>query len=102
MSTGQRGFDEAIVVAHEMVQKNGERPRLRDTSLTDEEFEEIQRTHFGRKHEPAARDRAEKTLDDCLEAITAFRTISGLNPVVLATADDCAAFQREALGRPKN
>jgi integrase len=43
-----------------------------------------------------------KSLDACLEAIDAFKHISGLRQIALATADDCAAFQRKALTLPKN
>jgi integrase len=37
-----------------------------------------------------------------LNAIAAFRKITGLTPITLARADDCAAFQRKALTMPKN
>jgi integrase len=37
-----------------------------------------------------------------LNAIAAFRKITGLAPITLARADDCAAFQRKALTMPKN
>ena len=47
-------------------------------------------------------ERPAKTLKACLEAISAFRQISGVSPVASATADDCAAFQDRALKTPKN
>jgi hypothetical protein len=36
-------------------------------------FEEIQRRHYQKKTDPSARSRAEKTLEDCLDAIATFR-----------------------------
>jgi hypothetical protein len=101
-STGQRTLEDAIVTAEQMVRGKGHRAKLTDAVLSDEEFEAIQRAHFERHQDPAARERAAKTLNVCLEAIAAFRLISELNPITAATADDCAAFQREALNRPKN
>ena len=101
-TTGQRDLAEAIKVAESMVRNGGERHDLADTVLSDEEFEEIQRRHFGRKTDPAAQRRAEKSLVSCLNAIAAFRAISGITPIAAATPDDCAAFQRKALTLPKN
>src|SRR5262249_42576232 len=59
-----------------------------------------QRVHFGRKTDERARLRAKKSLDSCVEAIAAFREITGIEPITLATPDDCAAFQRTALTLP--
>ncbi|MBL8797639.1 MAG: hypothetical protein JNM56_27310 [Planctomycetia bacterium] len=101
-STGQSKLEDAIRVAHRMVTSGCARPVLADAVLTDEEFEEIQRAHFNRKTDPAAKLRAQKTLDDCLEAIAAFRDIAGIKPVTTARVDDCAIFQRKALMLPKN
>lgn len=101
-STGQSGLEEAIVVAEAMVRDGGKRPTPSDGLLTDEEFEAIQRAHFGRHHDPKARERAEKSLTVCLEAMRAFKKISECKQVALASADDCAAFQRRALAMPKN
>jgi hypothetical protein len=101
-STGQAKLEAAIVVAEEMVKNGGKKASVADSVLSDEEFEQIQRAHFSRKQDPAAQLRASKTLDDCLEAIAAFKEISGLPQVTLATADDCAAFQRKAMTLPKN
>jgi len=75
---------------------------MKDAVLSDNEFEEIQRTHFGKKTDPGAKVRADKTLKAFLQAADAFRKITGVRPVTLATADDCAAFQRKALTLPKN
>ena len=101
-STGQRKLGEAIIVAENMVKNGGRRADVGDTVLSDEEFEEIQRVHFGRKKDPAAIARTAKSLFSCLDSITAFRKIAGLKPITLATPDDCAAFQRKALTFPKN
>jgi integrase len=101
-STGERDFGPAVAVAEHMVRNGGKRGRLADTILTDDEFEAIQRAHYGKKQDAKAKARAEKTLRTCLEAIAAFREISGVSPISTATADDCARFQQEALKRPKN
>jgi hypothetical protein len=101
-STGQSNLEDAILVAQKMVTSGGNQPVLADAILTDEEFERIQQVHFGRKTDPAAKQRAAKSLDDCLEAIAAFRDITGIKPVATARPDDCAAFQRQALTLPKN
>jgi hypothetical protein len=101
-STGRTRFEDAVVVAEEMVKGGGKKATLADAILTDEEFEKIQRVHFGRKSDPAAKARAAKSLDDCLEAIAAFREITGLKPISSATVDQCASFQRKALALAKN
>jgi len=101
-STGQRRLEEAIVVAENMQKSGGKRADLGDRLLSDEEFEAIQRGHFGRKHDPKAQVRAMKSLTTCLEAIGAFKSITGLSRITLATGDECAAFQRKALTMPKN
>src|SRR5581483_4848225 len=89
-STGKQTLEEAIEAVEHMVKnQGGSRPTLQDANLTDEEFESIQRAYFGRKHDPAAKKRADKTLDDCLEAVEAFKSISGVKPIAAATADDC-------------
>lgn len=101
-STGTGNLDNAIRVVENMLKNGGKRPDFTDTVLSDEELEEIQRRHYHKKTDPAARRRAEKTLEDTLDAIAAFRQIIGLNPITLATPDDCERFQREALRLPKN
>jgi len=101
-STGQRSLADAMLAAEHMVRNGGKPARLADAVLSDEEFEEIQRVHYGRKQDPAAKVRADKSLFQCLNAISAFRGITGLKPITVATADDCAAFQRKALKLPKN
>lgn len=101
-STGQTKLEDAIQAAEAMLKNGGSQILLADAVLTDEEFEEIQRVHFARKHDPAAQRRAAKTLAGCLDAIAAFREITGLKPITTATADACAAFQRKALTLPKN
>src|SRR5207253_5689342 len=85
-STGQGNFAEAVKVVEDIL-RSGDRQQLADAVLTDEEFEEIQRAHFGRRKDPAAQARARKTLEDCLDAIAAFRQTTGLKPVTLATPD---------------
>lgn len=101
-ATGQTDFDEAVKVVKDMVQNGGERPVLADAVLSDEEFELIQRRHFAKKTDDADKERAKKSLKSCLEAISAFREISGVTPVSLATPDDCERFQLDALTRPRN
>lgn len=101
-STGQRNLEDAILVAQKMVAGGGDQPVLADAVLTDEEFEAIQRRHYGKKTDPAAKVRAMKTLEDCLDAIAAFKAITGLEPISIATPDDCERFQQEALKKPRN
>src|SRR5262249_40357281 len=106
-STGQSNLHDAVVTAENMVRDwagggNGARATPLDNVLSDQEFEQIQTAHFGRKTDPAARARASKSLIVCLNAIRAFQSITGLQLLALATPDDCARFQREALTRPKN
>lgn len=101
-STGQRKLEDAMIVAEDMVKNGGKKATMAAALLADEEFEAIQRAHFARKQDQAAKTRAAKTLACCLDAITAFREITGLNVITAATADDCAAFQQKALALPKN
>jgi hypothetical protein len=101
-STGHRNLADAIVAAENMVKSGGKRPTVADTGLSDEEFEQIQRAHFARKTDPAAKARAEKTQEECLDAINAFKAITGLGRIAAATPDDCARFQTQALAKPKN
>jgi integrase len=99
VTTGRTDLNEAIREAKRLVEGGPKKPRSEDAVLSDEEFKEIQRAHF-KKEDPAAQARAKKSLKDCLEAIEAFREISGLTHVSRATPDDCARFQREALTLP--
>ncbi|WP_076349723.1 hypothetical protein [Paludisphaera borealis] len=101
-STGVTDPSEAVLVAEEMIRNGGHRRSQTCAIPTDEEFEEIQRRHFSKKQSPEERRRAEKSLVACLEAISAFRQISGLEPIAAATPEDCERFQHEALKRPKN
>jgi integrase len=101
-STRQVDFDKAIEIVSTMLRNNGKVCTAGDLKLTDGEFVEIQRRHFSKKQERAMRRRAEKSLYSCLEAISAFRDISGVNPVISATPDDCERFQSTALALPKD
>jgi hypothetical protein len=106
-STGHESFDEASVAAENMVRtwKNGGTghcAQADDLVLTDEQFEAIQRAHYDSRTEKIDRLRNEKTLSSYLEAIRAFKAISGVGSIASATADDCSRFQREALKMPKN
>src|SRR5262249_42825164 len=101
-ATGERELDKAIVAAEHMVRYGGKRADLDEVVLSDEEFEAIQKAHFGKKKDPDARRRAAKTLKDCLEAIAAFKALSGLDRVAAATPADCGKFQQKALTMPKN
>ncbi|HMP02463.1 MAG TPA: hypothetical protein PKC45_08200 [Gemmatales bacterium] len=100
-STNQMDLTEAIRVAESLVKNGGKAVTLADAVLTDEEFADIQRRHFGRKTDDEDRERAEKSLYSCLDAVAAFREITGISPVTLATPDDCARFQVVALTLPK-
>jgi hypothetical protein len=105
-STGRARFDEAVVVAEKMLRnslagQSGSRPVLADLLMSDEEFVAIQMEHYGKRKGAEAQARSAKSLKSCLEAINAFKVISGLTPITVATPDDCAAFQRRALELPK-
>ena len=101
-STGQTDFEQAALAVEDMVRNGGKQGHVADTVLSDEEFVEIQRRHFGRKTEHLAKQRAQKSLASCLDAIDAFREMIGLVPISVATPDDCATFQRIALTLPNN
>ena len=101
-SSGTPNFDDAVRVAERMIRNGGKRNDLGSTSMSDEEFREIQKAHFGRVSDPAAKARAVKSLTVFLEAFEAFKSICNLEHIAAATADDCAAFQRKALEKPKN
>ena len=91
-STGQPSSDEAIQAVVGMLNNNGKLGRAEDLVLSDEELMEIQRRHFAKKKDPAAAQRAQRSLKSCLEAISAFRDITAVSPVSLATPDDCERF----------
>jgi len=101
-STGQRNLQDAVATAENMLRNGGQRLTRDDTVLSHGEFEAIQRRHFSLRRSPEAMKRANKSLKSCLEAIDAFRRITGLDPVTIATPDDCARFQCEALLLPKS
>lgn len=102
-STGQRHLKDAIATAENMVRNGGKKETLADSVLSDDEFDEIQRRHFlEKKRDSAKRKRSQKSYDCCMEAISAFRAITGLKPITTATPDDCEQFQIEASHKPKN
>ncbi|QDU26775.1 Phage integrase family protein [Anatilimnocola aggregata] len=101
-STGKRELKAAIAAAEAMLRNGGERPTATDDVLSDEEFKEIQRRHFERDHSANGLKRAATSLKSCLEAIDAFQRIVKLPAISLATPDDCAKFEREALKLPKS
>ncbi len=71
-STGCADLEDAFVAVQRMVTNGGQKPSVKETLLSDEEFSQIQHRHFSKKNDPAARKRAEKSLTACMEAITAF------------------------------
>jgi integrase len=108
-STGQADFDEAVKVVEGMLRNDGERPRISDQVLTEEELDRIQVAHFlDRRTDPGAKARGAKSLKVFREAVAAFKTIVGMEPISFnrpitqVTADECAAFQTKALTLPKN
>lgn len=101
-STGQSQIDEAVKVVENMLRNGGQKTTIRETVLADEEFIEIQRRHYSKKTDPVAQKRSQKSLGECLDAISAFSQISRLSAVALATPDDCERFQRAALKLPRN
>jgi len=101
-STGQTSYDEALRVAEAMVRNGGKRPEPQNVSITDAEFIEVQKQHFGKSLDPKDAERAQRTLVGCLEAIEAFRLVTGIEHVASATPDDCERFQHAALKLPSN
>ncbi len=101
-STGHSDYEQAVEVVQDMLQHGGRKSEYADTVMSDEEFEEIQRHHYAKKTDPVAQKRAEKSLISCLEAISAFRSISGLKPITVATPEDCERFQVKARGFSKD
>jgi integrase len=96
-STGQTSLDEAKIAVSDMIQNGSRKSHVDDWVLTDKEFDEIQKRHYSKKKDAAAQKRAEKSLVACMEAISAFRSISGVRPISVATPEDCERFQHEAL-----
>ena len=101
-STGQTNSEDALHAVVGMLSNNGKPSKAADLVLADAEFENVQKQHFAKRTDPAAQERAAKSLRSCLEAIAAFRDISGITPVARATADDCERFQTRTLTLPKD
>lgn len=108
-STGQSDLAEAIKTVEAMLRNDGERPRLIDQVLTEDEFDRIQVAHFlDRRTDQTAKVRGRKSLKVFREAVAAFKAIIGMEPISFVkpitqvTADECAAFQTKALTLPKN
>ena len=101
-STGQQDREDALAAVVCMLENNGKLSRAKDLTLTDEEFREIQRWHFGRKTDESAKRRASKSLANCLDALAAFSEITAVRPITRATPDDCATFQRLCQTLPNN
>lgn len=100
-ATGATKADDAVRIAEDMIRNGGKRTEIADLRISDDEFVEIQRVHFSRRHDPDAKKRSAKSLTSCLSAITAFQKILK-KPLAFATADDCSKFQRDALMLAKN
>ena len=90
-STGQTDLQNAMIAAENMVRSGGRRAVLDDAVLSDDEFQTVQLAHYGRKTDPAAQVRAAKTLEECLDAIAAFKAITGLRSIASASPDDCGS-----------
>ena len=101
-STGKRTLKEAIEAATAMVQERPTEPSDDWHCPSDEEFIEIQRRHFGKRTDPLGQKRAESSLVNTLDAIDAFKRVSGLTQISRATPDDCETFQTAALKLPRN
>lgn len=98
-STGKKALREAIDAATAMVQ---ERPTGRSGDWdcpSDDEFIEIQRRHFSKKGDGNGQG---ASFASVLQAVDAFKRVSGLIPICRATPDDCERFQTEALKLLRN
>lgn len=93
-STKCRTYDGAVEAVDRIL--NGDNPSPSTNVMSDDEFDEIQRRHYERIQAKPT------TLASCMEAITAFREIAGVQPITVATPDDCARFQDLAVKLPKN
>lgn len=96
-TTNQTNYEEAVKAVTAMLNNGGKRPDHSQSILSNEEFEQIQRRHFSKKTDPTSVNRSQKSLTACLEAIEAFKKITGITNITTATADDCERFQHEAL-----
>lgn len=102
-TTGERKFENAVRAVSLMLHHGGKKLLAQDEPvLSDEEFVEIQRRHFSKKTDPAQARRSQSSLANVLEAIDAFRRVSGLSPICRATPDDCERFQTAALELLRN
>ena len=93
-STGKKTLAEASEAATAMVQGRARGTVATAQWPTDDEFIEIQRRHFSKKGDRSGK---KSSLKNVLEAINAFKRVSGLSPICRATPDDCERFQTEAL-----
>lgn len=98
-STGKKTLAEASEAATAMVQGRARGTVATEQWPTDDEFIEIQRRHFSKKGDRSGK---RSSLTNVLEAIDAFKRVSGLSPVCRATPDDCERFQTEALKLLRN
>ena len=48
-STGHANFEDAVAAVNDMLGNGGQKSQFKDAVLSDEEFEEIQRRHYGKK-----------------------------------------------------
>ena len=97
-STGKKTFAEAIEAATAMVQGRPSGTHAHECP-SDEEFVEIQRRHFSKKGDGNGQG---ASLASVLQAVDAFKRVSGLIPICRATPDDCERFQTEALKLLRN
>lgn len=99
-STKEVERDAAAKAAEAMIQGTGRLPTVGEAVMTDEEFLAVQRRHYERRPDPGERRRSAKTLVELLDAYDAFKRITGLARVALASPDDCSRFQTDALAKP--
>src|SRR5690606_14698839 len=101
-STGHKQLRQAVIAAEDMLRNNGTRTTILSNVMTDDEFIQIQRKHFAKRKAASKQEPSKKTLLSCLEAISAFKELTGLEYITQATAADCETFQEEACKKPKN
>jgi hypothetical protein len=102
-STHQTDRQNALRAAEAMLKNpDAKQPDFGDLTLSDKEFIALQEHHFGRKTDPEDKKRGAKSLKNCLEAIKAFKRVTGLTNVASATADQCAKFETKALSLLRN
>ena len=91
-STGQRRLKDAKSAAVDMLLNGGKVVPDSNAPMTDEEFIEIQRRHYDKKEKRNDKQQTNSSLVLLLEAVDAFRRITELSSITLATPGRLRVF----------